>query len=431
MTLPKLLPAHASREIDRQKPMMRASHYDSLEGAFVRPSTDWSKLRPQHAIDSEDAVMTDPTPSQTSVAGSVIRNMPIRQRIDWLMDHARLHSIAFQSPEAFLSRSRYIAQHPTATFAFSCMDGRINISVATGVPPGIIVPFRNLGGRFDLGWPHFGEVLAEHIGGMVEKGRRALALITYHYSKGDSHRGCAGFGYDSAAARNHAFEIKRQMEIVFGSVHSTVYPLVCGFETDEDALVLHGAGGEALDLSTLSSTIHDTLPALLAKLYPDMPTQVRQDLLPLVQGNISHIAGVRRSNRELDIEHHEWVIGIGRGFNWMHMPNLALIIGPYSPDLADPIREAAGIIEANINDRRIPEDGFLLLTVAPYHEIGVDRARAELKSGFLTAFAAGIIRAEYPSLKEKMHVRSAVISWQSQVMEVIHSAQPEHHAIIE
>ena len=419
MTLPKLLPAHASRGIDRQKPMKRVSHYDSLEGAFVRPSTDWSKLRPQHEIDSEDAVMTDPTPSQTSVAGSVIRNMPIRQRIDWLMDHARLHSIAFQSPEAFLSRSRYIAQHPTATFAFSCMDGRINISVATGVPPGIIVPFRNLGGRFDLGWPHFGEVLAEHIGGMVEKGRRALALITYHYSKGDSHRGCAGFGYDSAAARNHAFEIKRQMEFVFGSVHSTVYPLVCGFETDEDALVLHGAGGEVLDLSTLSSTIHDTLPALLAKLYPDMPNQMRQDLLPLVQGNISHIAGVRRSNRELDIEHHEWIIGIGRGFDWLHAPNLALLIGPYSPDLADPIRKAAGIIGANMQTRRIPDDGFLLLSESPYHEIGADRARAELKSRFLADFAAGIIGAEFPSLKEKLHVRSAVMAWHSREMEFI------------
>jgi hypothetical protein len=337
------------------------------------------------------------------------------------MDHARLHSIGFQSSESFLSRSRYIAQHPTAIFAFNCMDGRINISVATGTPPGIIVPFRNLGGRFDLGWPHFGEVLAEHVRSMVGQGRRMLALITYHYSKGDSHRGCAGFHYNTDAARNHTFEIKRQMEAVFGKGHSTVYPLVCGFETDDDALVLHGNSGETLDLSTLSSTDLDSLPAVLARLYPDMPDQMRQDLLPLVQGNISHISQIRLSNRALDIEHHEWVIGIGRGFDWMHMPNLALIIGPYSPDLADPIREASGIIEANMKDGRIPDDGFLLLAVAPYHEIGVDRARAELKSRFLTAFTAGIIRAEFPGLKEKMVVLSAVIAWQSQMMEVIDS----------
>jgi hypothetical protein len=209
------------------------------------------------------------------------------------------------------------------------------------------------------------------------------------------------------------------VEAVFGNGHSTVYPLVCGFETDEDALVLHGSSGEILDLSTVSSTIDYTLPGSLTRLYPDMPDQMRQDLLSLVQGNISHIAGIRHSNRELDIEHHEWVIGIGRGFDWMHTPNLALIIGPYSPDLSDPIRKAAGIIGANMQCRRIPDDGFLLLAESAYHDIGADRARAELKSSFLSEFAAGIIRAEFPNLKEKMHVRSAVIAWPSQLMEVI------------
>jgi hypothetical protein len=214
---------------------------------------------------------TDPTPPQISPDNAVIRKMPIRQRIDWLMDHVQ---------------------------------------------------------------------------GRVRQGRRTLALIMYHYSKGDPQRGCAGFNYDIDAARNHTFGIKRQMEAVFGTAHSTVYPLVCGFETDHGALVLHGNDDEVLDLSTISPTIHDTLPALLAKLYPDMPTQIRRDLLPLVEGNISHIAEVRHSSRSFDNDHHEWVIGIGRGVDWLHAPTMALIIGPYSPDLADPIRNAVGTIEA-------------------------------------------------------------------------------------
>jgi hypothetical protein len=101
------------------------------------------------------------------------------------------------------------------------------------------------------------------------------------------------------------------------------------------------------------------------------------------------------------------------------MPNLSLIIGPYSPDLAEPIRKAAGIIEANMKNHRIPDDGFLLLVASPYHEIGADRALAEVKSRFLSEFAAGIIRAECPNLKDKMHVRNAVIAWQSRELEVI------------
>jgi hypothetical protein len=361
------------------------------------------------------------------VDNAVIRSMPIRQRIDWLMDHARRHAVGFQSPESFLARKLYTAQHPTAVVALKCMDGRLNLSVATSTPAGIVQPFRSLGGRFDLGWPHFGEVMADYVQGMVRLGRRTLALITYHYSKGDFHRGCAGFNYNTDAARDHTFEIKRQMEAVFGKGHSTVYPLVCGFETDEDALVLHGSNGEILDLSTISSTIHDSLPTSLARLYPDMSDQVRQDLLPLVEGNISHISQIRHSNRELDIEHREWIIGIGRGFDWLHAPNLALIIGPYSPDLGDPIRKAAGIIGANMQCRRIPDDGFLLLAESLYNEIGIDRARAELKSGFLAAFAAAIIRDEFPNLKEKMHVRSAVMAWQSREMELLNTAQPEHY----
>ena len=80
-----------------------------------------------------------------------------------------------------------------------------------------------------------------------------------------------------------------------------------------------------------------------------------------------------------------------------------------------------GLIGGNMQSRRIPDDGFLLLTESHYSEIGADRARAELKSGFLAEFAAGIIRAEFPNLKEKMHVRSAVIDWSSREMELIDS----------
>ena len=366
-------------------------------------------------------MMTAPILSQTIEATTIIRHMPIRQRIDWLMDYAHRHSAEFQTTESHLARSLYIAQHPTAVVALKCMDGRINTSVATNTPAGIIRPLRNLGGRFDLGWPYFGEVLADQVENMVRQGRRTLALITYHYSKGDPHRGCAGFNYNTDAARKHTFEIKRQMEAVFGKGHSTVYPLVCGFETDEDALVLHGSNGEILDLSTLFSTDLDSLPTVLARLYPDMSDQIRQDLLPLVEGNIAHISQIRQSNRELNIEHREWIIGIGRGFDWLHAPNLALIIGPYSPDLADPIRKAAGIIAANMRTRRIPDDGFLLLAESLYHEIGIDRARAELKSGFLAEFAVAIIRDEFPKLKDKLHVRSAVIDWRSRAMELLDS----------
>jgi hypothetical protein len=352
-----------------------------------------------------------------------IHSKPILQRIDWLFDLAERHGAAFRSPDAWLARERYVAEHPTAIAVLKCMDGRINIPVATNTPVGILMPIRNLGGKFDLGWPHLGEVLAHHVQHMVSQGRRVLFLITYHFSRGDVHRGCAGFDYNTEAAIAHVYQIRRQLEHIFGSAHETVYPLICGFETDEDALILHGAGDHRLDLSTFAASDRIALEQSLAALLPDMPVQMRADLLPLLNGNLDHVAAIReqarRNERQLDIEHREWMLCLGRGFDFLHTPNVALIIGPYSPNLAEPIHRAAGIISANMKGGRVPDDGFLLLASVPYDEIGVDRARAELKSRFLSHFAAEVIGREFPDLADKMTMRTAVLDWRSRQLETI------------
>ena len=111
------------------------------------------------------------------------------------------------------------------------------------------------------------------------------------------------------------------------------------------------------------------------------------------------------------------MICLGRGFDFLHTPNLALIIGPYSPDLADPLRKAAAIIENNMRAGRIPDDGFLLLASVPYDEIGVDRARAELKSRFLSQFAAEVIASDFGALAQKMKKCTAVLDWNSRTLE--------------
>ena len=344
---------------------------------------------------------------------------PIYERIDWLFEIAAQHATTFTSPEAWLARQRYLANHPTAIAVLKCMDGRINIPIATRTPPGIIAPFRNLGGMFNLGWPHLGEVLAHHVQLMVGQGRQILVLVTYHFSKGDPSRGCAGFHYDTDAARSHTEEIQAQMEHTFGRGHASVYPLVCGFETDEDALILHGCENNSINVAELNDSDRDTLSLRLARLLPDMPERMRMDLIPLILGNLDHINEIRKNPRALEIEHREWAICIGRGFDFMHIPNLALIIGPYSPDLADPVRKAAGIIENNMRSGRIPDDGFLLLASAPYEEVGVDRARAELKARFMSKFTAEVIGQVHPELAKKMHVRTAVLDWRTRILETL------------
>lgn len=349
-----------------------------------------------------------------------VHSQPINDRIDWLMDLSLSHSSSFCSPENHLARQRYLAEHNTLIIAMKCMDGRIHLPYVTRTPLGIIHPFRNLGGIFDLGWPYLGDMLADTVQEAVGAGRRVLIIITYHFSKGARERGCAGFNCDREAAQAHALSIRSQLEILFGSGHQTVYPLVCGFETDEDALILHGRDNQALDLSTVPLADATEIGSRIASLFPDMPTPVQRDLLPLVQGNIRHITDIRKSDRELNIEHREWVICIGRGFDFLHVPNVALIIGPYSPDLSHPIRQAAGIIKANMESGRIPDDGFLLLSSAPYLEPGTQKARATLKSAFLSGFAANVIQQDFPELAERMITRSAILNWPERRLEIQH-----------
>lgn len=349
-----------------------------------------------------------------------IHQQPIAARIDWLYEVAGRYSAAYCDPEASMARERHRARHPTALAVMKCMDGRINIPIATNTPPGIIQPFRNLGGFFDLGWPHLGEVIDHYVHDRVRGGQRVLMLITYHFSRGDAHRSCAGFAYRTEDAVAHVFGVKTQVEHVFGRQHGTVYPLVCGFETDEDALILHGPDGRTLDVSTLPATEDEAgLRARLQPLFPDMPRQMLADLARLVAGNIAHVAEVRQTDRQLDIEHREWMICVGRGFDFLHAPNLALIIGPYSPDLADPIRKAGAIIASNMHSGRIPDDGFLLLASSPYQDIGSDRARAELKARFMAHFAAEVIRRDLPDLAPRMTVHAAVLNWATRGLESI------------
>jgi hypothetical protein len=343
----------------------------------------------------------------------------IAERIDWLFSLASQHSRTYASPEAWLDRQRYLARHPTTVMVMKCMDGRINIPIATRTPRGIIQPFRNLGGMFHLGWPHLGEVVQGAVEKVVRQGRQVLMIITYHYATGDARRGCAGFHFRTEDARAHTFGLREEFSTLFGSLHQTVYPLVCGFETDEEALVLHGAGDEVLNMADVPPAELPTLPGRLLQLFPDMPAQVRHDLLPLLEGNVAHIAALRQVERKLDIEHREWIIFVGRGFDWLHLPNQALIIGPYSPDLDHPIRQAAGIIQANMEAGRIPDDGFLLMSSVPYEDIGVDRARAALKSRFLARFAADVIRREFADLGPKMIVRESVLNGHQRAPELL------------
>ena len=347
--------------------------------------------------------------------------MSIDEKIAWIFERNRLYSEEFIDAQP--QRRFYRSLHSTEIVAFKCMDGRIHIPLLTKTPLGIIQPVRNLAGYFDMGWPYLGEVLVDWYDYAISRGRRCLAMVTYHYSVGNNaHRGCAGFKYDKLASFNFTIDFKKQLEYMFGKNNEIFFPIIVGLETDTDALIFHGDNPDNfLDVSTLSLTCSDDEIMLeLLRIYPSINQKVLADILPMIVGNIKHIDEVKLAKRQIsDSEHREWILGIGRGFDWLHEPNTALIIGPYSPNLSEPIETAAAIIEESMASNRISKDGFIVLASAPYREVGVDKRRAIAKAKFLKKFSADIIAKKFPKLKDIMVPISVIVDLNSRKMEKI------------
>lgn len=336
--------------------------------------------------------------------------MAFQKRIDWLKNLNRKHSRQFCSTDAQNERRLYRARHKTKIFAFQCMDGRMNLAFVTQTPLGIIKSYRSLGGIFNLGYDNLDNAFNDGIDYAIDNGQQSLIINTYHFSISSEHRGCAGFNFNKDESVKEAFIFTQQIERVYGKAHKTVCPIVCGLETDKDALILHGDNGKIFDLSTAVDDSEEYLIPLLRSLYKKMPQSIMMDLLPLVQGNIRHTAEVK--DRPIkEVEHREDILAIGRGFDWLYQPNLALIIGPYQLDLTNPIKKAAGIIQLNMQEERIPNDGFILLTSAVYSsEAGAEIARAKERATHMSNFAQGVIKDCCRSIADKMHPMTVVMS---------------------
>lgn len=332
--------------------------------------------------------------------------------IQQMLKRNKEQSELFCSPAAWAARRLYRRKYPTEILWFKCMDGRLNGAVITKTPLGIIQPMRNIAGSFDLGWPYLGEIFLQWVEYAIDNGRRCMPFCTYHFSRSDTHKGCYGHGYNTDKARNDAHGLLMNIEYVFGKEHTVVYPLLVGIETDEDAMILHGFDGLELNLANELDTSSEDLLVKINQLYPDMHQGLVDDLLPLLQGNIQHIRELRANPRPLEqTVHGEQVIAIGRGFDWLHWLNKALIVGPFSYDLADPIAKAAQIVLDNINDGRVPSsDGALLMTSGVYrNKTGPYPRLAELKARSLERFAVGVIKNRVPDLYPHLQVLSGTV----------------------
>ncbi|MEI6649948.1 MAG: hypothetical protein WCL23_00770 [Candidatus Moraniibacteriota bacterium] len=332
-----------------------------------------------------------------------------------LIELNRKHSDMFMSQR--LERDLYLANHPTKIIAFKCMDGRVHMPTVTHTPLGVMRPYRNIGGKFDLGWPLLNESFDRSVTRAVTKGNRVLVLVTYHFSAGDTHRGCAGFKYDCEESKRSTEQFRKQILRVYGENNGVVFPILVGLETDKDALIFHGEQGDIIDVSTITDGSEDNLHQLFRALYPSMPDRILADLIPLVSGNLAHVNETKSGKPVEDLVHGEWILAIGKGFDWLHTPNMALIVGPYDPNLGEPITTAAGIIRSNVNAGRAA-GGFVLLSSAVYAD-PAERNRTKERSLYLNRLSQDIIRKNYPEIADLMHSMAVIMDSETMRMELV------------
>lgn len=336
--------------------------------------------------------------------------------IEYLLALNEKHSKEYTS--AAWARTLYRAQHPTEIMATKCMDGRLHLPVITETALGVIQPYRDLGGAFDLGWIGFQQAVAGWVNYALTHGRNCLMIVTYHYARGNPERGCRGFGYDVKKAQGATRHLKEQFDFAFG--RSATYAIQVGIETDLDALVLHGDTGEVVDIATMSDQDKQDVSAMIKRLYPEMPHQIQIDLQPLIEGNIRRVDKVKRAKRPVkEVEHNEWMLGVGRGFDWLHEVNMAFLVGPFNPNLEQPIKTAAALLMANVKAGRAKLKHTVLLTSAPYRDHAKEKTLAELKARFLSGFAYDVIKRHEPELAKSMSRLTGTIDMHTRALKLI------------
>lgn len=329
-----------------------------------------------------------------------------RDKVERLFDINRQYSEEYC--KQLLSLNLYKAMHPTQIIIFKCSDGRLLFSRFAQMPLGFLETFRNLGGKFHYGWLGLNESFKGMIrSGLIEYLERkriqifderlrkqqqefldgfklstyfnadhgailegesdfaTLAIVTYHFSEGDNEtRGCKASGFNILQSIKDAKGFRMSLEKAHkGSLHK-VFSIVIGLETDEDRIVIHGENGQVKDLGTIAQNASDyELFGLICKFYPSMPLQMKLDFLPVLSGNIQHIAKVRGSNRPIEeMTHQEWVLGIcnSKAVESVTVPNTGVFVGLSHPVLSKAIRTGLDVIKPNISK------GVLLLTAACY-----------------------------------------------------------------
>ena len=349
-----------------------------------------------------------------------------KEGVDFLLSLNEKNSKEFVKQQE--ARRIYRRMYGTEFAALKCMDGRLLFPDLTQTPLGIIQPYRNIGGIFDLGWPFFQQDIENWKKYADSKDRDSVVFVTYHFSRGSKHRGCKGHGYDLDKARSASLKLKKEFDFVYSNFdkpnRTRLFAIEVGVETDWESMLLHGENGQTIDLADIKDSSESSVRSLLISLYPkiyEIAPNVIRDFVPLVKGNILHTQEVKKSGRPVEeADHREWIIAVGRGFDWLHLPNKAIIVGPWQDNLAEPIKTAIGLVKHNKEEGLLNVNKIVLLTSGAYRDVKGEEPRlAELKSRYLKEIAMAVIEKDFKELLPELEVLVTTVDLNTRKINVI------------
>ncbi len=291
-------------------------------------------------------------------------------------------------------RHIHISKHPTQISCFKCMDGRVHIPSITGTPIGLVKPYRAIGGKFKVFWPALRKRFHTWVELGLDSGKRSLAFVTYHCSASNPHLGCAGWNYQTDQAKAHITNFCEKLSHVYGYALTAIPTRV---ETDGDIITLHNGDKEVSGANLIGLT-SEKAHLQIAEVFPRMENELIEDILPFMMGNAVRVAYLRDNPRDLSgLDHHERVIALGQGFDWLARQNFALIINDIDPNLDFAIETAAKIVKGNLKSAS-KNDVATLFTNIPYRKPGREQREAEMASRELQEFAQDVIKERHPDL---------------------------------
>jgi Carboxysome Shell Carbonic Anhydrase len=339
-----------------------------------------------------------------------------------LIEMADANSRIFCDPGVRARLARLMRKFAVLITCLKCGDGRVHLPLVTGMPIGFIQPIRSLGGIFSTGWFALSERLCQIVEEAIDQALRNLFLVVYHYSESDDKTlGCRGAGYSKDTAMEHTMRFVHEAELLFGIGHDQVEIMPLGLETDMDALVFHDRKGDKkLEILRFVNEDETTVREEIRALCPERPKKIVNCLTELAMGNIAHIRDLQmrpRVNERND--HHEQVVGIGTGFQGIHVINRMVIVSPLVPDLPNSIGMAADILRENFETGRITKPEGVLFSNIGYSKPGLRREAAVAQSLYLAREAREVSNQRLPQFEGGMQELTCVTNLETLKLEIL------------